>query len=395
MGVIELKTDIYSIGALDCDRRLFDALIPLPDGTSYNSYLVKGDQKTALIDAVDPTKDNELMSNIEEIGACIDYIVANHAEQDHSGTIPKVLEMYPNAKILCTPKCKNMLMDLLLISADRFTTVNDGEIVSLGNKTLEFTHTPWVHWPETMVTYVKEDKALFSGDFFGSHYASGKLFVDDEEKIYVSAKRYFAEIMMPFRSNIRTNLEKIAKFDIMIIAPTHGQVYARPEFIINAYKEWSSEEVKNSVIIPYVSMHGSTAKMVEYLVDALEKKGVPAKPFDLTETDIGELAMDLLDAATVVIGSPTVLAGAHPAAMYAVYLANSLRPKTRFASIIGSYSWGGKMVESITGALTNLKAEIIDPIIVKGYPKEEDFKALDAMADEIFRKHREAGIIKI
>ncbi|MGE5329620.1 MAG: FprA family A-type flavoprotein [Deltaproteobacteria bacterium] len=393
MKAKELKPNVFYTGAIDWDRRLFDSLISLPEGTSYNSYLVKGSQKVALIDTVDTSKENELLSNLRDLEVNIDYVVVQHAEQDHSGTIPKVLEMYPDAKILCNPKCKDLLIEMLLIPIDKIVTVDDGETVSLGNKTLEFIYTSWVHWPETMVTYLKEDKILFSCDFLGAHYASSKLFVDDEKAVYSAAKRYFAEIMMPFRNNIKTNLEKIGGLEIEIIAPSHGQVYKDPDFIMDAYKEWSSDEVKNLVIVPYVSMHGSTTKMVEYLVSALSERGIPAKPFNLSVTDIGELAMNLVDAATVVIGSPAVLAGPHPIAMNAVYLVNVLRPKTHFTSIIGSYGWGSRMTEIISSGLTNVKAEMVEPVVVKGYPKEDDFKALDKMADEIFNKHKQADIL--
>jgi len=383
----EIKPDIYAVGAIDWDRKLFDELIPLPDGTSYNSYLIMGNEKTALIDTVDPNKTHELIKNLEESEKDIDYVIAHHAEQDHSGSIPEVLKRYPDAKVVSTPKCKTMLVDLLHIPEDKFMEVNDGDTISLGNKTLEFIHAPWVHWPETMLTYLREDKILFTCDFLGSHLATGKLFVEDEGMVYEAAKRYYAEIMMPFRTAIRKNLEKIKDLEIEMIAPSHGPIYRNPEFIINAYREWVSDDVKNEVVLAYVSMHGSTAAMVDYLINALMKKGVGVKPFNLTVSDIGELAMALVDAATIVIASPTVLAGAHPSAIYAAYLANVLRPKTKFASIIGSYGWGGKMDEQIAGMIKNLGVELIEPVIIKGYPREDDFKLLDKLADEIKERH--------
>jgi flavorubredoxin len=394
MAVKEIKPSIYSVGAIDWDRRLFDELIPLPDGTSYNSYLIKGSEKTALIDTVDPTKEYELIENLQKVDINnIDYIIANHAEQDHSGSIPKILEMYPNAKVLTNPKCRDILMDLLLIPEDKFKTVNDRETVSLGNKTLEFILAPWVHWPETMFTYLKEDKILFTCDFLGSHLALSNVFVTDETKVYEAAKRYYAEIMMPFRTSIKKHLEVIKGMDVEMIATSHGPIYPRPEFILNAYREWVSDEVKNEVIIPFISMHGSTKKMVDHFVNALTERDITVKPFNLTKTDIGELAMALVDAATIVIASPTVLVGPHPHIVYSTYLVNALRPKLRFASVIGSYGWGGRMLDQIKGMLTNLKVEIIEPVIVKGYPKEEVFKSLDRLADEIFQKHKDHNIL--
>lgn len=394
MTVRKLTAEVHAVGAIDWDRRLFDELIPLPDGTTYNAYLIRGSEKTTLIDTVDPTKEDELIENLKSLNIDnLDYVILNHGEQDHSGTLPKILELYPNAKAVTNPKCKRILMDLLLIPEEKFVEVNDRETLSLGDKTLEFISAPWVHWPETMLTYVREDKILFPCDLFGSHLATSDLYAEDEEKVYVCAKRYYAEIMMPFRTNIKKHMEKLKNYEMKMIAPSHGPVHNKPEFILNAYRDWISDQVKNEVIIPYVSMHGSVEKMVAHFVDSLMKRNITVKPFNLTKTDIGELAMAVVDAATIVIASPTVLVGPHPAAVYATYLTNALRPKTKFASIIGSFGWGGKMVETITGMLGNLKVELIPAVITKGHPREEDFRALEKLADEILAKHRAINII--
>jgi flavorubredoxin len=390
----QLKPSVYAVGAIDWDSRLFDRLIPLPDGTSYNAYLVKGSEKTALLDTVDPTKTETLLNNLGKLGVNkIDYVIAHHAEQDHSGSLPDVLLKYPDAKVVTNPKCKSMLIDLLGIEDEKFITVKDGQTLSLGDKTLEFVYLPWVHWPETMGTYLKEDKILFPCDFFGAHLATSSLFVDDEAVVYESAKRYYAEIMMPFRQQINAHLAKLDEMEIDIIAPSHGPVHNRPEFIVDAYKDWASDTVKNEVVVPYVSMHGSTAKMVSYFVEALIERGITVRQFELSTVDIGKLAIAMVDAATIIIGSPTVLTGPHPCAAYAAFLANALRPKTKFASIIGSYGWGGKMVEQLVAMMSNLKAEILEPVLAKGEPKEDDFVALDRMADEILAKHKELGIL--
>ena len=388
----EIRRGVYWVGAIDWDRRLFDALIPLPDGTSYNSYLIKGGKKTALIDTVDPTMKDVLINHLNELKVKnIDYVVANHAEKDHSGTIPQVLEKYPEARLVVTPKCKDMLIDLMMIPEERFITVDDRETISLEDRTLEFIHAPWVHWPETMLTYLREDKILFPCDLFGSHLATTDLYVTDEGQVYEAAKRYYAEIMMPFRTTIQKNLEKIKDYAIDLIAPSHGPMYGKPEFIIKAYNSWVFDKPKNIVVLPYTSMWDSTRKMVEYLVGALAQRGVTVQQFDLTVTDIGKLAMALVDAATVVIGTPTVLAGPHPNAAYAAFLANALRPKVRFVSIIGSYGWGGKTVEQLAAMIPNLKVEVLPPVLCKGFPREADFKALDNLANTIAEKHKEEG----
>ena len=386
----KIRSGVYWVGAIDWDRRLFDELIPLPDGTSYNSYLIKGSAKTALIDTVDPTMESVLLNRLKQAGVKnIDYVIANHAEQDHSGAIPQVLQKYPEAKVVCTPKCKDMLIDLLMVPEEKFITVNDKETISLGDRTLEFIHAPWVHWPETMLTYLREDKILFPCDLFGSHLATADLYVTDEEQVHEAAKRYFAEIMMPFHTIIEKHLEKLSSYKIDVIAPSHGPVYDKPSFILEAYRSWVFDPPKNIVVLPYISMHGSTKEMVDYLVEALAERGVTVKQFNMSRTDIGKLAIALVDAATVVIGTPTILVGPHPNIAYAAFLANALRPNLKFISIIGSYGWGGKAVEQLQGMIPNLKVEVLQPVIIKGFPKEADFQALNNLADTIAEKHKE------
>jgi flavorubredoxin len=384
----EIKEDVYELPAIDWDRRLFDSLIPLPDGTSYNAYLIKGSEKTVLLDTVDPTMTHYLMEQLEDTPK-IDYIVIHHIEQDHSGSLPSVLKKYNDAKVIISSRGKDMLIDHLHIPEERIITVNDGEIISLGDKTLEFIYTPWVHWPETMSTYLVEDKILFTCDFFGSHLATNSLYATDKNRVYESAKRYYAEIMMPFRTIIKNNLEKLKDYEISIIAPSHGPIYNEPSFIINAYKDWISDNPKNVAVVPYISMHNSTRQMVDYLVDSLTKRDVYVERFDLSSVDLGKLAMSLVDAATIIIGTPTVLTGPHPNVIYAAYLCNALRPKLRYASIIGSYGWGGKTVDYIKNMLTNLKVEILEPVMVKGLPRVEDLKVIDRLADQIAEKHRQ------
>lgn len=390
-----LAANVFSVGVQDWDRRLFDELIPLPNGTSYNAYLIKGSEKTALLDTVDPSKMNLLVDHLVRAGAdSIDYIVCHHAEQDHSGGIPDILLMYPDAKVVTNPKCKGMLIDHLQLEPDQFIEVEDGEMLSLGDKTLQFIYTPWVHWPETMCTWLAEDGILFSCDFFGSHQAGSNLYVENEALTLEAAKRYFGEIMMPFRSTIRSNLKKLEGLGIAKIAPSHGPVYPRPALIVEAYQEWVDDaKVKNHVVMAYVSMHDSTQRMTEYLVDALIERGVGVKQFNLTIADLGEMVIDLVDAATVVLGAPTVLLGAHPSAMYCAALVNALRPKTKYFGIIGSFGWGSKMIEQLTGMLGNVKAEMFEPVLAKGMANEAVYTALDELADKIAEKHKALGLL--
>jgi len=390
-----LAENVYAVGVQHWDRRLFDELIPLPDGTSYNAYLVKGSEKTALLDTVDPEKVQLLIDHLVKAGAeKIDYIVCQHAEQDHSGSIPDMLMMYPDAKVVTNPKCSKMLAEHLHLEPDQIIEIEEGQKLDLGGKTLEFIYTPWVHWPETMSTWLAEDKILFSCDFFGSHQATGDLYVTDEAKTLEAAKRYYGEIMMPFRSSIRGNLKKLEPLDIRMVAPSHGPVYKKPGLIMEAYKKWIDDDtVEHKVIVPYVSMHGSTQRMVEYFVEALIDREIPVRQFNLAVADIGEMVIELVDAATVILGAPTVLVGAHPSAIYCAALVNALRPKTKFFGIIGSYGWGSKMVEQITGLLGNMKAEILEPVLTKGMARENAYTALDNLADNILAKHKQLGIV--
>ena len=387
----KINDKVSWMGFVDWDTRLFDNLIPLPDGTSYNAFLIEGSEKTVLIDTVESNVTDELLLQLENVSK-IDYVVSLHAEQDHSGSIPDILARYPGAKLITSVKAKDILIDLLSLSKESIITVNDGETLSLGDKTLEFIYTPWVHWPETMVAYLREDKILFSCDFFGSHIATTDLFVTDEARVYEAAKRYYAEIMMPFKKVIKKNMEKIASYDISIIAPSHGPLYPRPSLIIDAYNDWIEGPVHNTVVLPYISMHGSTKKMVDFLVSSLAEKGVKVEQFNLAVTDIGKLAIALVDAGTIVIGTPTVLTGPHPNVVYGAYLANALRPKARFLSIIGSYGWGGKTVEILAGMIPNLNVEVIDPVLIKGTPTEADYNALEKLAVTIAAKHKEQGL---
>jgi flavorubredoxin len=380
----KIKSGVFSVGALDPDRKLFDEIIPLPKGTSYNSYLVQGSNKIALIDTVDTTKTDTLIANLNGVKK-IDYIVANHAEQDHSGSIPAILKIHPKAQVICTEKCKGMLIDMLEINEDKFIIVNDEDTISLGDKTLKFLTTPWVHWPETMTTYLVEDKILFPCDFLGAHVASNK-FVKDEKSTYDLAKLYFAGIMMPFRIPIRKNLEKIKTLEIDIIAPSHGEIHGNPNFIIEAYEDWASDNTKKQVLIPYISMHGSTKILVEHVAKSLQKKGIIVNVFNLTESNIGELATSLVDSSGIIFASPAFLAGAHPGVANAAYLINILRPKTKFVSLLGSFEWGENMANQIFDMLKLVKAERIPPLIIKGVPKKQDNNKIDEFVKIIAEK---------
>jgi flavorubredoxin len=273
------------------------------------------------------------------------------------------------------------------LPAEAVTLIKDGDTLDLGGRTLQFIFAPWVHWPETMFTHLREDKILFTCDFLGSHRATSDLFADDEAQAYLAAKRYYAEIMMPFRARLGGYIQKIEALGAEMIAPSHGPVYRRPQFILDAHKDWIADKPKNHAVVAYVSMHGSTKILADRLVDRLIDRGVAVTRINLPHMDLGQMAMALVDAATIVIGTSTVLAGPHPAAASAAYVANMLRPKARFATVISSLGWGGKTVETLKGLLGNLKVEFLEPVEIKGLPTEADLLAIDALAATIQEKH--------
>lgn len=389
MKMIELADNIFFCGEKDKERTMFDQLIPLHEGTTYNSYFIKGSAKTVLIDTIYPPKINILLEKLDEAGVKeLDYIVSNHAEQDHSGAIPALVKKYPNAKIVTNERVKDNIKSMLHVSDNRFIIVQDGDTLSLGDKTLKFILAPFVHWPDTMFTYLLEDKFLFTCDLYGAHYTKGAVMADYSDDLLLSLKRYYAEIMMPFRSFASKYNQQIKEMAPKMILPSHGPVYNKPSFVIQAYEEWTSNEVKNKVVIPYVSMYESTKIMVDYLTQKLEDAEIEVVLWDLIDGDNGELVMETVDAATLVIGTSMVLSGPHPAAVYCIYLLNALKPKIKFFSIVGSYGWGGNLTKILENLMSIIRPEKLDYVVIKGRPKGDDFEKLDALANQIIEKHK-------
>jgi len=389
MIIRKLSESVQMYAAMDWERRLFDELIPLPEGTTYNSYLIRGTAKTALIDTADPSYTHAWLESLERMGLkSVDYVVANHAEQDHSGSLPALLAKFPACQVISTPKCKEMLIDLLDIPADKFRTVADGDRIELGGKTLKFVHFPWVHWPETMLTFLEEEKILFPCDLFGSHLASGVERAEEDPRWEESERRYYAEIMMPFRKMIGNGLPKVRALAPALIAPSHGPVIGNPGKAIDLYAEWTSDKMKNLAVIAYVSMHESTLLMVRRLESALASRGVQVEVFKMAGGDIGRLAGLLIDAATVVLGTPVVLGGPHPQVAYAAMLANALRPKAKYAAVLSSYGWGGKAAEALLGLMPAFNPEVLGAVIAKGLPREAEYAEIEKLADRIAEKHR-------
>ena len=376
-NVVEISKQVYWVGIRDWNRRLFDALIPLPKGTTYNSYLVIGSSKKAVIDTVNPGFEKEWQEKISKVvdPADIDYVIMNHAEPDHAGSIPHMMALNSKAMLVTTSQGAKMARVFYKVPENRIKIVANGDSLDLGGKTLRFIEAPMLHWPETMFTYLPENKTLFPCDFFGSHIAQG-LFDDEIEDLLVFAQKYFGEIMMPFRFNAQKGMEKIKDLEINMIAPSHGPIHRNPERILSAYRKWVSGETRQKAILVYATMWNSTEKMVKAIGDTLASEGIEVAKHNLAVGDIGELARDLVDSRAIVLGAPTVLGGAHPLAMYATYLARALRPPAKFAVVLASYGWSGGAIKHIQETLGPTKMEIIGTLEINGPPTEADINKI-------------------
>lgn len=386
-SVPEIARNVFQVGAKDWNRRMFDALITLPQGTSYNSYFVKGEEKTALIDTINPGFEKELGSKINIVSNLekLDYLIMNHAEPDHANAINYIMEKAPNALFVTTEKGVKMAKLYHELPEARIKVVAEGDSLDLGGKTLHFIEAPWLHWPETMFTYLPEDKILFSCDFFGSHTAQG-VYDEELEDLIPLAKRYFGEIMMPYAKMGAKALGKIKDLDIKIIAPSHGPIYRNPQRILEPYAKWTAGETENKALIIFVSMWGSTARMVNTIAETLLQEGIDVRMYDLSFSDVGDIARELVDSRAIILGAPTVLGGMHPLALYGTYLVKAFNPPAKYGVILGSFGWGGGALKQAGEILVPSKMEIVGTLQVKGRATEEDLKKIEEIGRELAQK---------
>jgi flavorubredoxin len=389
-NVLRVGDNVFWVGVRDWSRRLFDALIPLPRGTSYNSYLVIGRDGKALIDTVNPGFEVELEEKVRSLTVPeeIDYLVMNHAEPDHAGAIPHMMRIASEARLIASGRGAKMAQIYYHVPSERIRVVGDCETISLGDKTLRFIEAPMLHWPETIFTYLEEDKILFPCDFFGSHLAGG-VYSDEVEDLLVHAQRYWGEIMMPFRVMAQRALERIAGLEIRLIAPSHGPIHRKPELILNAYKRWAAGETRQKAVVAYVSMWNSTEAMVKQMAETLANEGIEVSLHNLALTDIGDLARDLVDSRAIILGAPTVLGGAHPLALYAAHLFKALRPPTRFAVLLSSYGWGGGAARQIQELFSGLKIDVVGAVEINGPPTKENMRQIGDIGKALGKKIKE------
>jgi flavorubredoxin len=391
-NIAEISQDVYWVGVRDWNRKLFDALIPLPKGTTYNAYLIVGTEKKALIDTVNPGFEKELEEKISKVvnPADIDYVIMNHAEPDHAGSIPYIMSINSKAKLVTTSKGAKMAQTYFKVPEERIKIVADMETLDLGGKTLRFVEAPMLHWPETMFTYLHENKVLFPCDFLGSHVALG-LYDDEVDDLLVHAQRYFGEIMMPFSVMGQKALDKIKGLEIKLVAPSHGPIHRNPQRILEAYQRWTKGETRQKTTVVYATMWGSTEKMVRLMIDTLASEGIELAVHNLAVADVGDIAKDLVDSRAIVLGTPTVLAGAHPLAVYATYLVKALKPPLKYGVVLSSFGWGGGAIKHVQEVLGQTKMQIVGAMEINGPPTENDISKIIEIGKALAGKIKEGA----
>lgn len=377
MKPLEIKEDIYLVGAVDWERRLFHGhTYSTRTGTTYNSYLIR-DEKIALIDTVLPAFSGEIIRKISQIVVPekIDYVIINHGEQDHSGALPEILEIAPKAKVVGTKKCLETITGHYHRAFD-FEAVKTGDKISLGGRNLLFIEAPMMHWPDTMFTYMIEDEILFPNDMFGQHYATGERFDDEVDAAFLmdEAAKYYANIMWPYARLVLRKIEEVRKMNIPIkmIAPSHGIIWrSNPESIIDAHVSWSKNVVQKKVVIIYETMYGATARMARRITEGLLDSGVRVKLYDINESDRTEIITEMLDAKGFLIGSSTHDNNMLPTIAGFLEFIKCIKPKERIAAAFGSFGWSGGAVEEMEKILETAGIEPEKPgLTVKYFPDE-------------------------
>lgn len=381
MAKIEIKKGIYWVGAVDWNVRNFHGhTYTTKRGTTYNAYLIPDEQVT-LVDTVHASFCSEIIDRITQIVpiSSIKNIVVNHVETDHSGALPELMRLCPNAKLFGTAKCKEGLYKNYYGNWD-FQIVKTGDKIKIGKKTLAFVEAPMIHWPDSMFTYAVEDKVLLPNDAFGQHFATAERFDDEVDQCALmdEAAKYYANILMPLGPLILRKLEEVQKMNIPIdiIAPSHGIIWRKdPMKIINAYLSWSKNETKRKVVIVYETMWGATEKMARLITQGVADSGVHVKLFNIAESDITEVIKEMLDSKGYIVGSSTHDNNMLTTIAGFMHFLEGLKPKNRIGAAFGSYGWAGGAVDSIENILKKTGVEIIQPSLsVKYMPDEAEKK---------------------
>lgn len=390
MPITRISDRVTSVGASDPQLPYFDRLMPTPYGTTYNSYLIQGDERIALIDPVQENTVDQLLRNLAAAGIDrLDDLICLHTEQDHSGSVDILCDRFPNVRLIGTAKVAEFMDVHHHIPTERFHEVAAGDVIDLGGVTLECKPIAFAHWPDNTMFWMPGEKILFSSDLFGSHYAPTAPGGPDPAIQLKESRAYFSEIMMPATRHVARYVEQVRALNPEIICAAHGPVWTDPEPILAQYEQMVSGHVARSVVIAYVSMHESTAKMVDIVADTLAEEGLDVTLFDLGDAGedlrvhLGSAVTASVNAAALLLAAPTVLGGAHPVAQAMALMLNAFRPPVRWIGLLGSFGWGSQMVKQLEGLMARHPAERLDPLLVRGLPTAEEAADLRAYAEAL------------
>lgn len=386
MKAIEMKKDVYYVGARDAGLRVFDIVMETEFGTTYNSYLIKG-EKNVLIETAKAKKWGTYFAQLEEVlnGEEIHYIIINHTEPDHTGSLKMLLEKFPNAHIYCS-KPASMYLKNIMNREFAFTAVQDGEVIELSGRHYKFISAPFLHWPDTMFTYVEEEKLLFTCDFLGCHFCpgEGELLNDtitNEEGFMRAFKYYYDAIMSPFREHVLNGIKKIEGIDYEMICPSHGPVIKYDiHYYIDHYLQWSHELLqkkdKKYIIIPYVSAYGYTKMIADTLEKTiLEHKDCYVEAIDLVGANLAEVAGKITMADGILVGSPTLNQDALKPVWDLLSMVSPILVRNKHAAAFGSYGWSGEAVKLLEQRMTGLKFKVVESGLRFSFmPSEQDLE---------------------
>ncbi len=380
MGAQEIIKDIFWVGAVDWNIRDFHGY-STHKGSTYNAYLIK-DEKTVLFDTVKHELKSDLIHHIHQVTdpAKIDYIVINHVEMDHSGCLPEIMEFVRPEKLICSPMGHKALLEHYHREDWPYEVVKTGDSISLGKRSIQFLETKMLHWPDSMFSYIPEEKLLLSSDAFGQHLATSKRFDDevDQGELMAKAAKYYANILLIFSPIVQKLLATVREMnlDIDMIAPDHGLIWRKsPQLILEAYDRWSRQETRDKAIIIYDTMWHSTEKMAKAIYSGLVDEGIEVKMLHVRRNHRSDILTEVLDAKALVFGSPTLNNNMMPAMADILTYLKGLRPKDKIGAAFGSYGWSGEAVKHINGYLEEMHIALVDPgFKVKNVPSHEPLR---------------------
>lgn len=382
MKALEIKKGIYWVGGIDWELKNFHGYLT-QRGSTYNAYLIV-DQKITLVDTVKHYLYDQMLDRIKSVidPTKIDYIVSNHVEMDHSGSLPKIMKLCPHATVVTSPNGEKGLKKHF--QADwKFKVVNTGDSINIGERDIQFVLTQMVHWPDSMVSYIGKDKLLLPNDAFGQHIASEKRFDDqmDIDLVMKEAAKYYANIVLPYGAQVKKALDALSGIDIDMIAPSHGIVWRNHiKDIVGMYEKWADNQTEEKAVVVYDSMWESTKKIAQTIVSTFEDKQIPSVLLDLKEVHISDVITHILDAKYICVGSPTLNNGLLPTVAAFLTYMKGLAPKDRIGLAFGSYGWGGQSIGQIEEVLKSSGFKMLDSIKVQYVPGKE---TLDNIQEKI------------